>query len=426
MVEYLAPQAGISVFLLEETSPGVYDYVLDNGVPRSVVTNVDGTYCFVGLPPGNYGVEFSSDPSNPLTAVSADGSASGNRITDLVVGAGAVEIHQDAFFIDPSGVVYDSETFAPLAGATVTLEHNGQPVPDSWLTLTLGFANGSITGSDGLYAYVHDPAIAPSGIYTLRVERQGYNSSDVYKAVPGALTPTLGGGIQQVVVEATPSESMSKLYYMSFDFTFVPANAASTSNGIIHNHIPLDADLLGSVKADVQAILRDDLAMTLRQTGRRSRPKARYRATALKTAKRLRPVSPAKSAEPCAVGDRSSCRRRADNCSCVRQATRIDICLRDKIGGLKAGRRARKKGRRPRGESKATQRRSHIVRDCGRLDPVDGGRRRELHDRSARRRRRLRPSRAQARASPPTVRRTEVVKAAALSTVPSELLSRPR
>ncbi|MBC2836554.1 DUF7507 domain-containing protein [Paragemmobacter straminiformis] len=266
--EYLAPQAGVTVYLLTETAPGVYDYVLDNGVPRSVVTAADGSYAFTGLPPGTYGVEFASDPSAPLTAVSQGGAASGNRITDLSVDAGAMQVRQDAFSIDPSGVVYDSETFAPLAGAKVTLEYNGIPVPDDWLNTTLGQTNGSVTDSSGIYVYILDPSIAPSGTYRLRVERPGYKPSAVYKPAAGAMSPSLGGGIQPVVADAVPTSGTSKLYYMSFDFVFVPSNIANTSNGVVHNHIPLDADLLPMVKADVEAILRDDLAMTLQQQGK--------------------------------------------------------------------------------------------------------------------------------------------------------------
>ena len=88
----------------------------------------------------------------------------------------------------------DAETLAPIAGAKVTLYFNNAPVPDSWLNIDLGHPNGSLTGPDGAYAYLFDPATAQSGVYTIVVEKTGYKPSEVYPANPQMIAPDLGGG----------------------------------------------------------------------------------------------------------------------------------------------------------------------------------------------------------------------------------------
>jgi uncharacterized repeat protein (TIGR01451 family) len=269
--EYLAAASGVTVYLLVETAPNSGQYVNaedENGDPITTTTDSDGHYSFLHLTPGRYGISFGATGANSLpTAISEDYQASGNEIVDIVVDAGAVELHQDAFFVDPSGVIYDSETLAPIAGAKVTLYFNGAPVPDSWLNVVLAHENGALTGPDGSYAYLFDPATAQSGVYTIVVEKAGYKPSVVYPANALAVQPALGGGLEKIVADDVPGQATPRLYHTSLRVQFAPGNPAQTSNGIVNNHIPMDLELLPLIEDEVVSILKDDLAMTISQQG---------------------------------------------------------------------------------------------------------------------------------------------------------------
>ncbi len=269
---YLSGAAGVTVYLLMETAPGsdVYEAVLDqDGEPVFAVTDEDGSYAFSNLPPANYGVRFEAPHAgSALTASSPEALADGNQITRIAVGAGSVEMDNDAFFVDPAGVVYDSETFFPVGGAKVTLLYDGAPVPDSWLNGDLGDLNGALTGPDGGYFFLLDPSVAPSGTYTLMVERNGYKPSTTVPPVSGAYTPGLGGGVERIVLDDQPSEGQPQTYYLAFNFTFTD-DPDTTSNGIANNHIPMDFTLTRGITQDVTDILHKDLAATmLQQAGR--------------------------------------------------------------------------------------------------------------------------------------------------------------
>ncbi len=279
VIEYQAGVQGVIVYLLEETSPGVYDYVDDPqnpGTRLSTTTDANGNYAFVGLPPMTYGIEFSNPNSDAVpTASSATHSESGNRILGITVGAGAVEVEQDAFLIDPSGVVYDSSTFAPLSGATVTLYYQSSAgasariVPDSWLDTDHGDANGVVTGSDGKYAYFLKSDRARDGIYTLEVEKADYLfTSSVIAPQSGSYNAGLGGRVVPVTADATPHAAMDTTYYLAFEMVFT-GSAATSSNGVVHNNIPLDAipSLLPEIEDDLVQILKDDLSATMTQQG---------------------------------------------------------------------------------------------------------------------------------------------------------------
>ena len=279
--EYEQGVQGVVVYLLQETAPGsgVFDYVMDPDNPTqrlSSVTDASGEYVFVGLAPGTYGVEF-DDPGSAgePTAISADYSESANRITGIVVDAGDVEIEQDAFFIDPSGVVYDSSTYAPISGAVVTLYYQANAgasrsvVPDGWLNGALGDLNGVSTGADGAYSFFFDPATAQDGLYTLEVSRSGYDFvSNVITPIVGPFDPGLGGGLVEITNAAVPVSGMDTSYYLSYQLVFT-GNPATTSNGVVNNHIPLDPGLLlPLIEDDLLQILKDDLAVTMTQQSR--------------------------------------------------------------------------------------------------------------------------------------------------------------
>ncbi|WP_373049900.1 OmpA family protein, partial [Thalassovita aquimarina] len=273
--------SGIVVYLLKETAPGsgVFDYVMvpDNPSQRlSTVTDESGEYVFIGLAPGTYGVEFDNPGSQAdPTAISADYSETANRITGIVVDAGDVEVEQDAFFVDPSGVIYDSSSFTPIPGAVVTLYYQATSgasrsvVPNAWLNDALGDLNAVSTGTDGAYSFFLDPATAQNGIYSIEVSKSGYEfASQTIAPQPGTFDPGLGGGVVQITNAAVPADGMDTSYYLSYQMAF-SADPATTSNGVVNNHIPLDPGLvLPLVEDDLLLILKDDLAVTMTQQSR--------------------------------------------------------------------------------------------------------------------------------------------------------------
>lgn len=278
VIEYQAGVPNIIVYLLEENSLGEFDYVIDLETNGRVTTTTDqnGDYVFVGLPAGTYGVEF-VDPqaSTAPRASSSDYTENANRITGIAVGAGAVEIDQDAFLVDPSGVVYDSLSYAPLSGAVVTLYYQASSgaastvVPDDWLDTTIGDANGVTTATDGEYNFYLDPSEAQDGIYSLQVTKAGYNYvSQIIEPNVGPYNPGLGGAVVNISSDITPSETMDTNYYTSFSMVFDASNISTTSNGVVQNHLPMDASTILEIEEDLTEILKDDLAATMSQQSR--------------------------------------------------------------------------------------------------------------------------------------------------------------
>ena len=278
VIEYQAGVPNIEVYLLEETSPGVFDYVIDPETqsPVTTITDENGDYTFVGLPAGSYGVEFHNpEATSEPTATSAEYSETANRITGIAVDAGAVEIDQDAFLVDPSGVVYDSLSYAPISGAVVTLYYQASAgaastvVPDSWLDTNLGDANGVSTAADGQYTFFLDPSVAQDGIYSIQVVKAGYSFvSQIIEPNVGPYNPGLGGSVVNISSDATTSDTMDTTYYTSFRMVFDASNINATSNGVAQNHIPMDASIIPEIEEDLTEILKDDLAATMTQHSR--------------------------------------------------------------------------------------------------------------------------------------------------------------
>ncbi|MBZ4021744.1 hypothetical protein CKO11_04625, partial [Rhodobacter sp. TJ_12] len=208
-------------------------------------TDAQGNYAFIGLEAGSFCISFvhaESEAVVSITGTAENGRSAGDQVCglDIVPGAGRTITGVDAVMVDPSGVIYDAVTRTPLAGATVTLLHNGTPVPNSWLAAT-GDSNNKVTGSDGRYSFLLQSP-AQSGIYTLQVSATDYENSTLIPAQPGAMTPAIGLGVEAVVAaNNAPAAGGDTTYYTAFNMSFPDWSDATTlSKGIIHNHIPLD------------------------------------------------------------------------------------------------------------------------------------------------------------------------------------------
>jgi hypothetical protein len=107
---------------------------------------------------------------------------------------------------------------------------------------------------------------AADGIYTITVSPPSAFKfqSDQIPAETTTYTPGLGGSVDEIQDQAeAPSTNQDTTYYLSFSFVFTN-EAASTSNGVINNHIPVDpasdpttkSDVIGLVEAWTQAAIR--------------------------------------------------------------------------------------------------------------------------------------------------------------------------
>jgi uncharacterized repeat protein (TIGR01451 family) len=250
--------------------------VLQNGtVVATVVTLSDGSYLVTGLLPARYEIRF-RDPSNnivngrPVCNEQGLANTSANCAkTDISATPSDLSINNDALFVtllpgdtatelsmplDPSGVVYDSVTRLPIAGAVVTL--NAPAGFDPSLHLIGGNANMTqTTGVLGYYQYLLTPAgvqyctafangcalslqvVPPSTHLPPNSQILPPPASLNCPALTNCLDPTgLGSGLGVYAVQAQatpPALGQPTPYYLRFQLT-------AGDPDVVNNHIPLD------------------------------------------------------------------------------------------------------------------------------------------------------------------------------------------
>lgn len=127
--------------------------------------------------------------------------------------------------IDPSGVVYDSRTRQPVAGASVTILYNGGDAS----AYVLGGVTTVTTDADGRYAFwlVNGPV---AGTFSLTVSRPGYRFvSQLIPPEAGGWDPDAG---PVTAIDGAPQVGDPTTYYLSGPYPNVD---------VTNNNIPLDA-----------------------------------------------------------------------------------------------------------------------------------------------------------------------------------------
>ncbi|HEX6634468.1 MAG TPA: IPTL-CTERM sorting domain-containing protein, partial [Usitatibacter sp.] len=208
----------------------------------TTMSAADGAYGFTGLPVGAYTVRFSSPnpgagpmPVNGENGVPVSGGGTPARceLANVVLaasGGGVASVAEQSLPVDPSGVVYDSVTRQPIAGATVTLLHGGSPVDPAFVA---GASATVTTTPSGGYAFFLLPA-APAGTYSLRVDAAGYRFTSAI-VPPSAAPPGFAGGAVTAIAGA-PAAGQDTTYYVQF-----PRPAID----ITHDNLPVDPASVG-------------------------------------------------------------------------------------------------------------------------------------------------------------------------------------
>ena len=243
----------------------------DDSLVTTLTTDNLGAYYFYPTQTGTYHVEFVKPTNNTdakkLTrgdfsipqAMSATNTSvinSGRWVRNIEI-TEACEFHKeiDGILIDPAGVIYDATTRQPVSGATVRLLYNGEIVNNDWLDES-GGENSQITSSDGEYSFVFKADSAADGIYTIEVlppTAYKFQSSQI-PVEADTYSSQLGGSVEEIQdQEAAPALDQDTTYYLTFSFVFTN-EAATTSNGVINNHIPIDPAVDPTAKVDVNGL----------------------------------------------------------------------------------------------------------------------------------------------------------------------------
>lgn len=248
-----------------------------NGVQlQSVLTDANGVYRFSNVAPtdgtpNRYEMRFSAPGAGPNTAKLgiADSAFTNSlqRITGIAVPSNS-SLQNLNLPIAPNGVVYNSLTRAPIAGATLAMLRAGAPLPASCFDDTA--QQGQITQAGGYYRFdlnFSDPACPAGNNYLIQVTAPGgiyvAGESRIIPPASNAATapfsvPACPGGLQDALpavpfCEAQGSEfapppsvppgSTGTKYYLNLtlDGSSVPG-----SNQIYNNHIPVDQQIAGA------------------------------------------------------------------------------------------------------------------------------------------------------------------------------------
>jgi uncharacterized repeat protein (TIGR01451 family) len=219
-----------------------------------------------GLPIGSgFSITFSKDGDSLPNIPTSGGDrgqvpSTGGQILNITLGP-ADQVVEQNLPLDPSGVVYNSVTRTPVAGALV---HIAGPAGFDVTTQLVGgvMAANQTVGSDGLYQFLLQNNF-PSGVYTLTVTAPtGFVPAPSTSLPPCSNTLTVGLAVNPALIQATdtapglgvtpqanvaacpglvPGGATTTQYFL----TFVITNGGSAP--ILNNHIPLDPILGGAL-----------------------------------------------------------------------------------------------------------------------------------------------------------------------------------
>jgi uncharacterized repeat protein (TIGR01451 family) len=252
----------------------------DGELVYTTQTDANGVYRISGVAPNYatgeaYELRFVAPGAGPTTALLGRAASEFTnylqRITDIIVPGGA-NLQDLNLPIDPNGVVYNSVTRAPIAGATVRLLDAGSRTELPAACFDDAAQQNQVTLADGFYKFdlnFNDAACPSGGDYLIDVTAPGDGYMAGYSqmipsiagpADPAFSVPACPGSTSDAVTataqycEAQPSEYAPA--------TSVPGRSAGTnhyvhvmldgsqapgSSQIFNNHLPLDPTFDGAI-----------------------------------------------------------------------------------------------------------------------------------------------------------------------------------
>ena len=257
------------------------DLYRDGQLIHTALTDSDGVYHIVGVEPNSgtgsrYELRFRAPGAGANTAslglANSQFTNGPQRISDIIVSSGG-NLTGLNMPIDPNGVLYNSMSRVPVAGAMLTLRNasSGAALPTACFDDAA--QQGQITLADGFYKFdvnFKDPACPNGGDYLIEVTPpagatyiNGYSQiippkSDASTAAFSV--PACPGSVDDVIpltslfCEVQPSDSAPAAsvpprsagtnYYvhLRLDGSRIPGTSQ-----IFNNHIPLDPQLAGSI-----------------------------------------------------------------------------------------------------------------------------------------------------------------------------------
>ncbi len=240
------PLAGWTVQLIR--TPG-------GGTPTVVATTTsdsNGAYSITGQEVGSdYSVRFISPggivfggavngEQGPGSAQQNGGTTTTGELTGITLSSGGIAnaVPQQSLPVDPSGVVYDSDTRLPVPGAVVRFEPVN-PVACAAFdpAIHLVGAQNQTVGADGFYQFWLRPG-APVCEYRIAITPPGgYVSDSAVPPQPGPFVPPNrpGAPVEIVPNPSAPLAGQPTTWYQTF--TLGP-----NSRDIVNNHVPLIAN----------------------------------------------------------------------------------------------------------------------------------------------------------------------------------------
>jgi uncharacterized repeat protein (TIGR01451 family) len=256
------------------------ELLFDDQPIRTMQTNVDGYYRFSNVPPNyvpgeTYSLRFSAPGAVATTALlgqtDSDFTDGQQRIDEIDVqeGSNLLDLNMP---VDPNGVIYDSVSRAPVAGATVTLVdvRSGIPLPSDCFDDPNH--QGQRTVVNGYYKFdinFSDLACQPGMDYLIEVVQPDSSFiAGVSELIPPTSdqttlpfdVPACPGSANDAVLAtgltceaqlsefapppSVPARTAGTVYhlFLTLDDTQVPG-----SSQLFNNHIPLDPRLGGAV-----------------------------------------------------------------------------------------------------------------------------------------------------------------------------------
>ena len=248
-----------------------------NGVQlQTVLTDANGAYRLSNVAPtdatsNRYELRFTAPGAGPNTAKLGIADSvftnSLQRITNITVPSNSNTQNLN-LPLAPNGVVYNSSTRTPVAGAILNMLSGNTPLPAACFDDPA--QQGQITQTGGYYRFdlnFTDPACSSGGSFVIKVTAPPSFVAGESRIIPPASNaatapfsvPTCPGSLQDALPavpfceaqgsqfappSSVPPASAGTKYYLNLtlDGTSVPG-----SNQIYNNHIPVDPQIAGSI-----------------------------------------------------------------------------------------------------------------------------------------------------------------------------------